>query len=86
VAATRARKHLSLEKVAGLWEAAERMGVYRVAEEVTDPAEIALMEEYESTRFTPDYYSRPPFPLLSELDPQLCPRPWRRGDRSCATR
>lgn len=35
VAATRARKHLSLEKVAGLWEAAERMGVHRVAEEAT---------------------------------------------------
>ena len=35
VAATRARKHLSLEKVVGLWEAAERMGVHRVAEEAT---------------------------------------------------
>jgi len=55
-------------------------------EEVTDPAEIALMEAYERTRFTPDYQDRPPFPLFSELDPRLCPRPWRRGDGSCATR
>jgi len=55
-------------------------------EEVTDPAEIELMEAYERTRFTPDYQSRPPFPLFSELDPRLCPRPWRRGDGSCATR
>ena len=51
-----------------------------------DRAEIALMEEYERTRFRPDYYSRPPFPLFSELDPRLCPRPWRRGDGGCATR
>ena len=55
-------------------------------EEVTDPAEIELMEAYERTRFTPGYDSRPPFPLFSELDPRLCPSPWRRGDGSCATR
>jgi len=43
------------------------------------------MEEYERTRFRPDYIYRPPYPLFSELDPRLCPRPWRRGG-SCATR
>ena len=43
------------------------------------------MEEYERTRFRPDYIYRPPYPLFSELDPRLCPRPWRRGDGSCAT-
>jgi hypothetical protein len=55
-------------------------------EEVTDPAEIALMEEYQVNIDQPDYIYRPPYPLLSELDPRLCPRPWRRGDGSCATR
>jgi len=35
VAATRARKHLSLTRVGSLLEAVERMGVYRVAEEAT---------------------------------------------------
>ena len=54
-------------------------------EEVTDPAEIELMEAYERTRFTPGYDSHPPFPLFSELDPRLCPRPWRRGG-GCETR
>lgn len=54
-------------------------------EEVTDPAEIALMEQYDSTRFTPDYQRRPPYPLLSGLDPRLCPTPWRRSDGSCDT-
>ncbi|MCL6568448.1 MAG: hypothetical protein K6T35_06120 [Meiothermus silvanus] len=54
-------------------------------EEVTDPGEIALLEQYESTRFTRDYQDHPPYPLLSALDPRLCPNPWRRGDGTCAT-
>ena len=55
-------------------------------EEVTEPAEIALMEQYQVNIDQPDYQDRPPYPLFSELDPRLCPRPWRRGDGSCATR
>jgi hypothetical protein len=55
-------------------------------EEVTDPAEIALMETYQVNIDQPDYQSRPPYPLFSELDPRLCPSPWRRGDGSCETR
>ena len=55
-------------------------------EEVTDPAEIELMEEFQVNIDQPDYQDRPPYPLFSELDPRLCPRPWRRGDGSCATR
>ena len=54
-------------------------------EEVTEPAEIALMEQYQVNIDQPDYQDRPPYPLFSELDPRLCPRPWRRGDGSCAT-
>jgi len=55
-------------------------------EEVTEPAEIALMEAYQVNIDRPDYQDRPPYPLFSELDPRLCPRPWRRDDGSCATR
>ena len=66
----------------GAWPDPAEIGGVRCAygegwqvEEVTDPAEIDLMEAYERTR--PQ--------LFSELDPRLCPRPWRRGG-SCATR
>lgn len=52
-------------------------------EEVTDPDEIALLEQYQSTMGNPDYQQLPPYPLLSALDPRLCPKPWRRGDGTC---
>jgi hypothetical protein len=55
-------------------------------EEVTERAEIDLMEAYQVNIDQPDYQSHPPYPLFSELDPRLCPSPWRRGDGSCATR
>ncbi|WP_027883332.1 hypothetical protein [Meiothermus rufus] len=54
-------------------------------EEVTDPAEVALLEEYQSTRGKPNYQQLPPYPLFSRLDPRLCPTPWRQPDGSCKT-
>lgn len=52
-------------------------------EEVTDPGEIALLEQYQSTMGNPNYQQLPPYPLFSRLDPKLCPKPWRQGDGTC---
>lgn len=76
----------------GAWPDATQPGGVRCeygegwqVEEVTDPAEVALMEQYQSTQGNPNYYSLPPYPLLTRLDPRLCPTPWRQGDGSCDT-
>lgn len=55
-------------------------------EEVTDPNEIALLEQYQSTMGNPNYQQLPPYPLFTRLDPKLCPKPWRQGDGTCQTK
>lgn len=46
-------------------------------EEVTDPAEVGLLEGYVVNAYLPNYLSLPPYPMGAPLDPRLRPTPWR---------
>lgn len=46
-------------------------------EEITDPAEVRLLEEYLSNIYKDNYLALPPYPMEAPIDPRLLPTPWR---------